>query len=307
MRASAIIRIVIWSLIALALTVVLVQGLTTGFSFGGIHLFGSFSYEDSEQYLVGSNQINMSEISEIEINWGAGEVQIIPYEGSEVVFREQASRTLMEEDMMRFYLRDGKLSIQFCAPKKGFRIFSNTPSKSLEVKIPYALASSLAELDVSSISAPVSIQAVSGAEMKVSSVSGAIHISDLSCWELNLETVSGGIRGENIQATELEMESVSGGIDISGGFQEVSGNSVSGNLILRSDVCPRKVEAETVSGEVRLQIPENDGFIAQYHTTSGQFYSSFPTTTEKNRAIYKNGGAEFSFDTVSGSINIEKL
>lgn len=307
MRASAIIRIVIWSLVALALTVVLIQGLTTGFSFGGIHLFGSFSYADSEQYLVGSNQIDMREISEIEINWGAGEVQIIPYEGSEVVFREQAGRALLEEDMMRFYLRGGKLTIQFCAPKRGFRIFSNTPSKSLEVKIPYALASSLTELDVNSISAPVSIQAVSGAEMKVSSVSGAIHISDLSCQQLDLETVSGGIRGENIQATELNLESVSGAIDISGGFQEVSGNSVSGNLTLRSDICPRKVDAETVSGGVRLQIPENDGFTAQYHTTSGQFYSNFPTTAEKKRAVYKNGGAEFSFDTVSGSIDIERL
>ena len=307
MRASAIIRIVIWSLVALALTVVLIQGLTTGFSFGGIDLFGSFSYADSEQYLVGSNQIDMREISEIEINWGAGEVQIIPYEGSEVVFREQAGRALLEEDMMRFYLRGGKLTIQFCAPKRGFRIFSNTPSKSLEVKIPYALASSLTELDVNSISAPVSIQAVSGAEMKVSSVSGAIHISDLSCQQLDLETVSGGIRGENIQATELDLESVSGAIDISGGFQEVSGNSVSGNLTLRSDICPRKVDAETVSGGVRLQIPENDGFTAQYHTTSGQFYSNFPTTAEKKRAVYKNGGAEFSFDTVSGSIDIERL
>lgn len=270
-------------------------------------MFGSFSYADSEQYLVGSNQIDMREISEIEINWGAGEVQIIPYEGSEVVFREQAGRALLEEDMMRFYLRGGKLTIQFCAPKRGFRIFSNTPSKSLEVKIPYALASSLTELDVNSISAPVSIQAVSGAEMKVSSVSGAIHISDLSCQQLDLETVSGGIRGENIQATELDLESVSGAIDISGGFQEVSGNSVSGNLTLRSDICPRKVDAETVSGGVRLQIPENDGFTAQYHTTSGQFYSNFPTTAEKKRAVYKNGGAEFSFDTVSGSIDIERL
>ncbi|MBS6510441.1 MAG: hypothetical protein KH334_01945, partial [Clostridiales bacterium] len=124
MRASAIIRIIVWSLVALALTAVLVQGLTTGFSFGGIQVFGSFSYADSEQYLVGSNQIDMKEISEIEINWGAGDVQIIPYEGNEVIFREQASRVLLEEDMMRFCLRNGKLTIQFCAPKRGFRIFA---------------------------------------------------------------------------------------------------------------------------------------------------------------------------------------
>jgi lia operon protein LiaG len=307
MRASAIIRIIVWSLVALALTAVLVQGLTGGFSLGGITVFSSFSYDDSEQYLVGSNQIDMREISEIEINWGAGDVQIIPCEGNEVIFREQAGRALLEEDMMRFYLRGGKLTIQFCAPKRGFRIFSSTPSKSLEVQIPYAMAGSLAELEVSSISAPVSIQGASGAEMKVSSVSGAIHVSDLSCRELDLETVSGGIRGENIEATELEMESVSGTIDISGAFQEASGNSVSGNLTIRSNICPRKVDAETVSGGVRLQIPENDGFTARYHTTSGQFYSSFPTVAQKRQAVYKNGGAEFTFDTVSGSMDIEKL
>lgn len=307
MRASAIIRIIVWSLVALALTAVLVQGLTTGFSFGGIQVFGSFSYADSEQYLVGSNQIDMKEISEIEINWGAGDVQIIPYEGNEVIFREQASRVLLEEDMMRFCLRNGKLTIQFCAPKRGFRIFANIPSKSLEVKIPYAMAGSLTELDVNSISAPVSIQAIGGAETKVSCVSGAIHISDISCRELDLETVSGGIRGENIQATELDMESVSGTVDVFGAFQEVNGSSVSGNLTLRSDTCPRKVEAETVSGGIRLQIPENDGFTARYHTVSGQFYSNFPTMAEKKRAVYKNGGAEFSFETVSGSMDIERI
>lgn len=307
MKASAIVRIIIWSVVALALTGVLIAGLTSGFSFGGISLGSGFSYADSEHYLVGGNSIAAEKVSQIEVNWVSGEVEIVPYEGSEVVFREQSSRSLSTDDMMRFYLRDGKLIIQFCAPRTGFRIFSHTPSKRLEMKVPYALASALSELKVSAISAPITIQGVSGADMEVNNVSGAIRVSNLDCRELELDTVSGGISGQNLQASKMSMDVVSGSIDVSGAFDDVEASSVSGSVSLRSSVCPERIDMNSVSGSVKIWVPENDGFTAVYSSTSGQFTCNFPTVGEKKKAVYKDGGAKFKFSTVSGGITIDKI
>ncbi len=307
MRASAIIRIVIWSVVALALTGVLIAGLTTGFSFGGISLGTGFSYADSDHYLVGGHSIAAEEISQIEVNWISGEVEIVPYEGSEVVFREQSARNLSADDMMRFYLRDGKLIIQFCAPRTGFRIFSHTPSKRLEMKVPYSLASALSQLEVNSVSSPVSVQGVSGADTSINNVSGEIRVSNLDCRELELETVSGGISGQNLQAGKMRMEAVSGSIDVSGAFDDVEASSVSGSISVRSSVCPERIDMNSVSGSVKIWVPENDGFTAVYSSTSGQFSCSFPTIGEKKRAVYQDGSSKFNFSTVSGSITIDKI
>ena len=307
MKTSAIIRIVIWSIVAVALTGVLLVGLSSGFfEFGGIHLGSTFSYADSEHYLIGGNSIDKSEISEIEINWVAGEVEVLSYEGSEVVFAEQAGRSLSQEDRMRFLLRDGKLTIQFSAPRTGFRIFSSTPSKRLEVKVPKELAGMLSELEVDAISASVRVQGVSGAKTSIETVSGGIGAADLSGQEIQMETVSGSIKAQNLRASELSTETVSGSTNVTGAFHKAQSNSVSGSVLLESSICPEELEIETVSGAVRVAIPENDGFTARYNTTGGQFACSFPTTGEKKRAVYKDGGAEFSFSTVSGVISIEQ-
>ena len=55
----------------------------------------------------------MSEINRIEIKWVSGTVNVVAYDGDDIVFDEESSRTLDEDNKMRYRIEDGKLSIQF--------------------------------------------------------------------------------------------------------------------------------------------------------------------------------------------------
>lgn len=311
MKTSAITRIIIWSIVAVLLTGILCTALVGGNLFGlkfNFPFWGSgMNYADANLYTAGNGSVPASGIKQIEVNWTAGSVAIEPYDGQSVQFEEKNSSTLKEEEKLHYVVHDDKLIIQYRKSRAfwGFG-FQAHGGKELTVKVPWSLSGNLKELEVSAVSANTLVWELSAEEISLETVSGRIDAHALTCKELNLETVSGQITAETCTAASVDVTSVSEDILLGGTFETVDTENVSGKTEISSERCPSSVGASSVSGNIKLQIPENEGFTARYETVGGKFTSGFASTAEKGRCVYKNGNADFDFETVSGNIEVTK-
>jgi len=123
-----------------------------------------------------------------------------------------------------------------------------------------------------------------------------------------LTSVSGNI--EVSGALQLaDIKTTSGDMELSGDIRQLVLKTVSGDIETRLSSLPDTCEAESVSGDVKLMIPENDGFTIQYKRVSGDLRSDFNLMTSLNSksgfAVYRNGDAHtYQLSTVSGDIKI---
>lgn len=310
-KTSAVIRIVTWSLLAVFLLGILVVGLRGG-SFFNFHLpftgfNGSLGYANSEEYTVGGGSVDMQGIQDIELNWNSGNVNITSYDGSQITFDETSERSLEENQRIRYLVRNGKLTIQFCAPYRNFGFWHvNIPGKTLEMKVPKALADSLKEFEISGVSAAIHADGISAKKLVVDSVSGSSNLKNIRADTLEMDTVSGEIDASQVIVEALSISGVSGDISFRGEANRMDTDSVSGKTKVDSSLCPDRVNMSAVSGDLCLTIPDNAGFTAGYDSVSGDFTNDFPGSSKKGKAIYKDGGASFDFDTVSGDIEIKQ-
>ncbi len=293
-KQSALIRIIAWSVVAVVLVGVLVLGLTgnLGSGIGGFSLFGinlGSHYADAGKYQAGSGEIPAQKIQDLEINWLDGNVEIEVYDGDTVQFSETSSRKLSEKNQMHYYNKNGKLIIQYQKSFTGLFNFINTGrDKELTVKIPESIAGDFGEVRVDTVSADTVVSGISGGKFRFDSTSGGIHLEECSASELVTDTTSGSVTAD-------------------GSYGEVEFDTVSGNLNLSSEICPSRINADGVSGSVTLYLPENEGFTYKSDSVSGTLTCEFQVSQGEDKGTYKNGKAKFSFDSVSGDVEIKKL
>lgn len=291
-------RLVIWGVIAAVLICVLVLGLT-----GHINILGFFSingstwYPNSELYSVGGGSASVSEVSAVELNWTAGDVTIRPYGGEDIKFSETSSYDINRDEEMRYLIKNGKLTIQYCAP--GIR---NAPNKSLTVYVPEDYAPD--EIIIDAVSASIDAESISADKIILEAVSGSITASGIKSGAISLETVSGSIDASDCIADKLTTESVSGSTGVEGEFIAINSESVSGSITVSPGKAVLEVSAETVSGGVRVELSENAGFTVVYDSISGDFSCDFPVITNKNKAVCGDGEMLIKLETISGNIKI---
>lgn len=317
MKASLIIKIFCWVVIAAVLLCVLIWGVTgSGIKFGLLPVscngLGSVNFDrlegDAGAYAPSNAySVPLGSIENINIDWIGGSVIVKPYDGSEISFTESSPTGIPEKYALRYAVSGSTLTIHYCeASLTQWNTFNNL-TKKLELLVPQSLANTLSVLGIDAVSASVDASDLTSGEVELSTVSGPIRAANINARELELTTVSGSVSTESCAADRVETESVSGAVSLDGSFGEVHCNTVSGSTKVYSGICPAKASFESISGASTLFLPENNGFTARYDTVSGGFSCSFPTTSSNDRAVYGDGSASFSFESVSGSIRIEKI
>lgn len=307
-KNSSIFKIVIWSIIALFLISVLVSGIKFGstgffsFNLGGHHYF------NSSKYSSGNNEIDASDISDIEINWIDGSVNVEGYSGDTVKFYEESRKELSDSDLLHYYSDGKKLSIEYSASRKlpisigGFNF-----NKSLTIQIPESMMDQLKDLTIESFSSDINIKNVDSKYINVENISGELFLDNITVDEIDVDTTSGDIDSDNIIIKKASnMNTISGNVFLNGSISAIDFDSTSGELKVVSDVCPNEVDADTTSGNVTLSIPDNNGFNYTQDGVSGDIKCDFPTTGDNGEGKYGNGEADFSFDTISGDVYISK-
>ena len=303
-KDAAYLRIIVWSIVAAALLIILIVGIIFGhnFSFSFISFEGN-SYKNSEKYIAGGREVPASEVDSLDVNWTSGKVEIAVYEGDTIRMEETAGRELSEREKLHYFNDNGTLRIQFQESGKKFRFISadSGVKKTLKLEIPREKASQLKQLSVDT-----AFSHISGKELILDTASGNFRVREIQVEKLRWDTVSGDLEGENLEISEEFIgDSVSGRAEFTGAVGKIDFDSVSGDMKVSSTQCPDKVRTDTVSGEIRLPIPENSGFTYEMDGVSGKVHMDFPVLQKGNGGVYKDGQADFSFETVSGDVSVE--
>ncbi len=249
----------------------------------------NYHYDHASSYTAGNASLSAERIREIEIGWISGSVTVESYDGDQVILSENEQP---EEAMKLHWWLDGKtLRVEYCAEGS----HKGAAEKELRVQVPKSLADDLEELSVDVVSAQVQI---SGLELR----------------KLALDSVSGNF---TVQADcrELETDTVSGGLQFTGAAWDVSLDTTSGSFNLSLSGTPDELSFDSTLGGLNLAIPEGRGFEAEMSTVSGSFNCDFETRRagdgdEDEVWTYagsdRQSRAELEFDTVSGSVNIQR-
>lgn len=221
-----------------------------------------YKYDDGNQYAAGSTRI-ADKVEDIEINWVAGKVSVIAYDGDEIILSENADENLPEKKKMHWQLDGNTLRVQYV--RSG--IFNlNIANKELTVMVPESLL--LDDVDITVVSARLDVEGICADQLKIETVSGSVKADCERVNEVKADAVSGSVVLQFEHAPEkIKVATVSGGVKIrlpkDAGF-EVEMDSVSGRMnssfstkcvdddtyVYGDGGC--SIDVETVSGSLML-------------------------------------------------------
>ncbi len=211
----------------------------------------------------GSEITVTQDIKNIKVDWVSGSVRFVHTDAENVQFVETSDEGISKSDALVYTVRGNTLEIEFA--KSSFGINVSVPSKDLLIKLPESV---MERVDISSVSANVSLDWLYAREVFV-------------------ETVSADVIYNNGYIDELDIEGVSGDIEI------------------KQTVCPH-YDLETVSGEIVLTLPSDASFRAEFDSVSGDFFTTFDVTANGDEYICAGGTDEINIDTVSGNARVLK-
>ena len=279
MKASAIIRIILLSLLILILTSILIGVLTFHDFLGSGRLVAMFG--EVEGIVASEGSVSAEEIKNLEINWVSGDVTIVRADVTDISFQEDAG--LKEKDQMVWSQKGDKLVIHSSRYKVQL---STSKSKDLVITIP--MDYNINNLTISTVSANFSADSLTANTVNINAVSGECDFSGNNTFgDMNVDTVSGDVTFNGI-LRELTCEGVSA--NFRGFFTET----------------PNSIQVDGVSGNIDITLPADAGFTAELDTLNGHFNSDFSTTSSGDRYICGNGQCTIEIDGVSGDINIRK-
>ncbi len=283
-------------------------------------------------------QAVLSPLEELDINWPTGQVSIAPWDGDSIDIVEYSKKALSPENTSALFVRDSGLTILEYPQNSTGGIFSagwnavTRPSKRLEVLIPRKQCQNIEKLRVQCMSGTVRVMELSGDSFTISTVSGTVVLRSISAETLDAGTVSGTLTLEDCSAEKLrahsvsgtnlckgfsaekaELTTVSGSLNAHGNAEKFKVSTVSGSASLMVDQCPEKANMHSVSGSLKIKLPENAGFTADYSSSSGGFKCEFPAQITPDRkhqkrgqAVFGNGECKIELHTTSGSMSILK-
>jgi DUF4097 and DUF4098 domain-containing protein YvlB len=279
MRSGAILRIVIWSFVAIFLitmfvTFVIFDNYENGFIF---HIGEGEKVKEAKKTVMPAEDIDI-----LNIKWTYGTVNIIPYDGSDIVITEKVSGNVYEDELFNIDQEGSTLNLIQENSFSFLNIF-NWGFKSItrEIKVPSKTYK----------------------EIITNHTSGKLEMDNINVDELNCKMTSGSLKATNLIINDLTTNITSGTIDIDGAVSNIDIKETSGITNVETSVVPSKLKVNITSGGVTVSIPDNSGFIVGKHITSGSFNSEFDLD-EFDR--YKDGSLEYSVRITSGFVRLNK-
>lgn len=301
MRTNAVIRIVIWALVLVALTGTLVLFLFPWLmrdpfviaSSGELYAEAVPSateppVETPVQVLPNEEKLALpaDSISEIEIEWVAGNILIQPSDVDAI--------TISESDIedakyaMVWKQKNNKLDIAFCEENliSGFGINLNADlKKDLYIYVPRNWACRSLEIDAAS---------------------ATVEIYDLTIRELDFDGASGTCDLENCNITDLDIDTASGDVRYSGSLETLDFDSASASFYGELSNTPSRIDMDGMSGSLDIALPEDAGFTVSMDGMSRHFSSDFDTTTRNGAHVHGNGHCRVNVDGMSTDVTIRK-
>lgn len=327
---GAIVKLVAWSLVLVILVgLFALMLLGNAFDFikiGNISFFSSYVYDDPESYNVGNIEYSEA-VDSLDISWIAGSVNIVVSEDDKVRLSEGG----VEDDdelLMRSKVVSGRLIVKFA--DSGISVWGNNRNpKNLTVYIPASMCGNMENLLLDSASSTLTVDGENGDsgekifsfdKIDVDTASGTIKIKCNRASLVDVDTASGDILLEGSfgevdvdaasadvklygSADVLTLDAVSGRVEVNGEIGEGEVGAISGAVKIKTyTTLPKRLDVETVSGNVELTLPDiESGFQAKHEGSSGKMICDGIKTS-----YYKHGEGKaiYEFETASGDVVI---
>ena len=301
MKTNAIIRIIIWSIVIVLLLGILVT----------VGMFGLYRYDVEtvvnnvavdrgelklEEELPAATAIisledtfsmPADEINEIEINWAAGSILIMPYDVEDIEISE--SDVSDPKYVMECYQKGKKLIINFSDENRynfGFGITINDNlSKDLTILVPRDW-----ELDT----------------LEIDAASAKLEVCDMTIQDVEIDTASGVCEFENCNVDTIDIDTASGDVKFVGSLNILDCDAASANIVAILSNTPSRMDLDSMSGDLDITLPEDCGFTVSNEGLSSDFSSDFPTTQKNGNHVYGDGSCRIDVDAMSGDVTIRK-
>lgn len=220
-------------------------------------------------------------IQELEVQWVAGTVTILPGDTEEITFSEDDSTN----NPMTWKVIGDRLVIQFCKDQWNISPKTDDVYKELVITVPKSWSAN---------------------SVQIQAVSAEVFIDQITTRELDFDGVSGKCELTDCSVRELEINTASGNVLFSGNADQVECSGVSANCTLEMTNTPREISIEGVSGNLDLTLPEDTGFVVERDSVSGQFHSDFDAVGSRGNYRYGNGSCKIEVEGLSGNVTIRK-
>ncbi|MBA7611423.1 hypothetical protein ES703_18647 [subsurface metagenome] len=146
----------------------------------------------------------------------------------------------------------------------------------------------------------------------IDTVSADVAISNLDINNFQCKTVSGDLRIEFLGSDNLTLKTTSGNINMLNILGNLKVDSVSGDINVGYRVFDNNVDIKTISGKVKIDLPQNAEFYLKTNTVSGEVVVKFPITIisfnkmNQLEGTVGTGDNRIIVDTVSGNIYLNK-
>lgn len=277
MKRNAIVRIVLFSILALSLVGVLIGGI----AFKGYSAPGIIVRSTTEAPVVSRNHFNAEEIDRLSIDWAAGKIVILPVEGSQIAVTEEL---LGEEDEMVLKLDGSTLYVEYSENAVSLN-FGSTHKKNLYITVPQDWVCQ---------------------ELYIDAASATVQAELLTIQKVESSTASGNHTFRDCKVEKLKLETVSGNLDYSGTLDKLDFEGVSAQADVVLTNFPKSIDVETVSGDLNLTLPKECGFTLEKDSVSGHFSSELETRKENGKYVYGDGQCKIEVEGVSANITIRK-
>lgn len=254
----------------------------TGRKDGGFSLVVGYTYENPGRYKAGAASIDEG-VTEVDISWIEGRVEVKYHDGDEIVLQEKASGKLTREAELRWLVDDDTLYVKYAS--SGFHGSTNL-NKQLTVLLPNRI--DLDKVTIHAVSADISVEALNAETVLFDTVSGSVTAGKINADDVKINTVSGAVKMDEARVDAVEV------------------NTTSGSVVLAFENTPDSINTGTVSGKVTLRLPEDAGFIAELDSVSGKVNCSFPAEQDGKKYICGNGECKINAGSVSGSLVLEE-
>lgn len=261
-----------------------------------------YVYPDGDQYTAGGEHIT-GRVEDLDINWLDGSVMIGCHDGDGIILREEADQSLSSDMELHWRLDGRKLVVKYAA--SGFRALPSR-NKQLTVLLPENLQ--LDDVRITVASAQVEADGLNADEIHIQSASGQVALRQRGrADEIRVETASGGVAVAVENADRLKITTASGQVVVDAlRLEEVKAATASGQVILQFAGQPDKIEADSVSGNVTIRLPEKVGFTAEVSSVSGRVGGNMETRRRGDDTyVHGSGAVDVEVDTVSGNVFFE--
>lgn len=341
-KLKSLILACVWIIVALLLIWVLIAGFSAGIRNAFNHGFEyNFTRNENNNMntksieksmnnypLISEDTFSVSDVTSINIDVITEAVYI--QEAESDTFTVSVYSNMPEDLIPRPECRNGILSVIRSKRNTFLKFFwLATKGGMVEISIPKkAMDNENFTADIKSMSGSIHIDSCSMKYMDVRNTSGSIHINDCKLQKLTVKNVSGSIKCDDIAAesaetsstsgsisfensdiSNIEMNNTSGSIRFDGSIKRIFAHNISGSIRINSRTpLEHDSSLSTVSGSIRLGLPQDSSFTLHYSNTSGSVNNNFTGFSGKKSGtdIYKDGNIRIKATSISGSIRVEE-